>query len=427
MVGTNSLPPCRCATGGRAGDEGDSLPLCNGGRVRDGGHVTLELNKVIDQVDALASSTASAMAQAGELLDEVRGWLHKYANRFEELKARASEFGAAIPTDEPLDATHPAPAMPERFTVIGADGSAIPPDRHSTALYYLINTASLTYRHGSGQQPIAFSTPDLRYTTENLYEGRLLVQGNLLDVRRDTAEIARLADAAEAEAEPRDVPLVALTDGTLLLWVLEESPEELRRKKVADYVRHLDRLRQVGAAPGAFISRPRYPDVLRLVWLAQLGEHASRQAMEDNPFLGLADRSLFDFLTPGQRSAYFVSPSPVNRSYAEVGHSIGFFYVNVGDEGQTEIARVETPEWVYQSPALLDRLHGAIIGQCQLVTPYPYVLARAHELAVITTDERRQLESFIESALLRHGVQGQPSQKALLKSLTGGAKRAFRK
>ncbi len=394
----------------------------------------LELNKVISQVDALASSAASAITQAGELLDEARGWLRKYAGRFEELKARASEFGAAIPTDEPLDATHPAPAMPERFTVLGADGSAIPPDRHSAALYYLINTASLTYRHGSGQQPITFSVPDLRYTTEDLYEGRLLVQGNLLDVRRDTAEIARLADAAEAsaaEAEPYDVPLVALTDGTLLLWVLEESPEELRRKKVADYVRHLDRLKKAGAAPGAavggFISRPRYPDVLRLVWLAQLGENASRQAVENNPFLGLADRSLLNFLAPGQRSACFVSPSPVNKSYAEIGHGIGFFYVNVGDENQTEIARVETPAWVWQSPKLLDRLHGAIIAQCRLVTPYPYVLARAHELAVITTDERRQLESFIESALLRQGVHGQPSQKALLKSLTGGAKKSFRK
>ena len=285
----------------------------------------------------------------------------------------------------------------------------------------------------AGSSPSPFSAPDLRYATEDLYEGRLLVQGNLLDVRRDTAEIARLADAAEAEAARRPpkpsrvLPLVALTDGTLLLWVLEESPEELRRKKVTDYVRHLDRLKKAGAAPGAFISRPRYPDVLRLVWLAQLGENASRQAMEDNPFLGLADRSLFDFLAPGERSACFVSPSPVNKSYAKVGHSIGFFYVNVGDENQTEIARIETPAWVWRSHKLLDRLHGAIIAQCRLVTPYPYVLARAHELAVITTDERRQLESFVEAALLRHGVLGQPSQKALLKSLTGGAKKSYRK
>jgi len=388
--------------------------------------VTLELNKVMGQVDDLAREAASSISQASERLDEARGWLRKYADRFEELKARAEHFGAAIPTDEPLDASHPAPAMPDRFTVIGADGSAIPPDHHSAAMYYLVNTASLTYRHGSGEQPIAASIPKLGYTTGDLYEGRLLVQGNLLDVRRDTAELARLADAVKAE--PRGVPLVALTDGTLLLWVLEESPEEQRRKKAQAYVQHLARLKNAGAAVGGFISRPRYPDVLRLVWLAQLGERASKQAMEDNPFLGLADRSLFDAglrLAPGERSTCFVSPSPVNKSYGD--HQIGFFYINVGDENQTEIARIETPEWVWRSPELLSRLHGAVIAQCRLVTPYPYALARAHELAVITTDERRQLESFVEAALLRHGIRSQPSQKAFLKSLTGGAKRAFRK
>ena len=268
----------------------------------------------------------SAMTQAGELLDEARGWLHKYADHFEELKARASEFGAAIPTDEPLDATHPAPAMPERFTVIGADGSAIPPDRHSAALYYLINTASLTYRHGSGQQPIAASVPDLRYSTEDLYEGRLLVQGNLLDVRRDTAEIARLADAAEAEAEPRDVPLVALTDGTLLLWVLEESPEEQRRKKVADYVstpgspeasrRSARRVHQPAALPrraaiglaGAIgrgrIQRKPWKTILSWAWPTAACLIFSRRASV---------------------SACFVSPSPVNKSYAEVEHQHRLF------------------------------------------------------------------------------------------------------
>jgi hypothetical protein len=387
--------------------------------------VTLELKEVINRVDELAREAANSILQSSELLDEARGWLNKYADRFEALKASAPEFGTAIPTNEPLNATHPVPDMPERFTVIGADGSVIPPDRHSAAMYYLINTASLTYRHGSGQQPIAASLPDLRWKPNDLYEGRLLVQGNLLDVRRDTAEVARLAEAAEAEPREAQAPIVALTDGTLLLWVLEESPEELRRKKIQAYVHHLTRLRNAGAVPGAFITRPRYPDVLRLLWLAQLGEHVSKQAMEDNPFLGLADRNLFDLLPPGQRSACFVSPSPVNKQYE--GHRIGFFYLNVGDKDQTEIARVETPEWVWQSSELLERLHGAVMAQCRLVTPYPYVLARAHELAVITTDERRQLESYVESALLRHGIRGQPSQKAFLKSLTGGAKRAFRK
>jgi len=384
--------------------------------------VTLELNKVMNQVDALAREVEANIQQTSRQLDEAREWLHEHANRFEELAGLARQFEAAIPTDEPLNATHPVPAMPEYFTVIGADGSAISPDRHSAAMYYLINTASLTYRHGSGQQPIAFSEPELAYKTNDLYEGRLLVQGNLLDVRRDTAEIKRLADAAQVE--PQDTSLIALTDGTLLLWVLEDLPEDQRRKRIEDYTIQMSRLKAAGAIVGAFISRPRYSDVLRLVWLAHLGKSASRDLI-DKQTRGLADRSLFDFLAPGERSAVFVSPSPVNNQYGE--HRIGFFYVNVGNENQTEIARIEAPGWVCGSPEWLNRLHGAVMAQCRLVTPYPYVLARAHELAVITTDERRQLEAYIESALLHYGIHGHPSQKAFLKSLTGGAKRAFRK
>jgi hypothetical protein len=384
--------------------------------------VTLELNKVMNQVDALASEAEANIQQASRQLDEARGWLHKYADRFEEFKARAFEFKAAQPIDEPLDARHTVPDMPERFTVIGADGSTIAPDHHSATMYYLINAASLTYRHGSGEQPVTASVPTLGYKSEDLYEGLRLVAGNLLDIRRDTAEIKRLADAAETE--PLGVPLIALTDGTLLLWVLEDLPEAQRQKKIEEYVSHLARLKAARAAAGAFVSRPRYSDVLRLVWLAHLGQDASSDVI-DKQTRGLNDRGLFDFLAPGERSAVFVSPSPVNRQYGE--HRIGFFYVNVGNENLVEIARIEAPGWVCGSPEWLDRLHGAVMAQCQLVTPYPYVLARAHELAVITTDERRQLESFIESALLRHGIRGQPSQKAYLKSLTGGAKRAFRK
>jgi hypothetical protein len=384
--------------------------------------MTLELNQVMTQVDDLAREAEANLRQAGRQLDEAREWLRQYADHFEELKTRAPEFSAAIPIDEPLGATHNTPGTPERFTVIGADGSTIAPDHHSATMYYLINAASLTYRHGSGEQPVAVSIPTLGYKSQDLYEGLKLVAGNLLDVRRDTAEIERLADAAEAE--PRDVPLIALTDGTLLLWVLEDVPEDQRRKKIQDYVSHLARLKAAGAVVGAFISRPRYSDVLRLVWVAHLGKDASRDVI-DQQTRGLADRGLFDFLSPGERSAVFVSPSSVNHLYGE--HRIGFFYINVGGENQVEIARIEAPGWVCGNEEWLNRLHGAVMAQCRLVTPYPYVLARAHELAVITTDERRQLESFVESALLRHGLRGQPSQKAFLKSLTGGAKRAFRK
>ena len=54
---------------------------------------------------------------------------------------------------------------------------------------------------------------------------------------------------------------------------------------------------------------------------------------------------------------------------------------------------------------------------------YPYVLARAHELALISTDERRDLEEMVTAALRRQGLDPRPSEKAWQKELTGGAKR----
>jgi NurA-like 5'-3' nuclease len=57
---------------------------------------------------------------------------------------------------------------------------------------------------------------------------------------------------------------------------------------------------------------------------------------------------------------------------------------------------------------------------------YPYVLARAHELALISTDERRDLEEMVVGALRRRGLDPRPSEKAWQKGLTGGAKRRHR-
>lgn len=39
-----------------------------------------------------------------------------------------------------MDYVFAAPECPRDFTVVGADGSSIPPDRHSSARYYVINT-----------------------------------------------------------------------------------------------------------------------------------------------------------------------------------------------------------------------------------------------------------------------------------------------
>jgi hypothetical protein len=303
--------------------------------------------------------------------------------------------------------------------VVAADGSQIQPDRHGAALYYLINIGSLIYRHGSGEAPEAESTSTLGYTEDELYENGTLVAGNLLDVRRDLAELTRLADVCTDEQSDLTV---ALVDGSIILWLLENRRGRGRSVsvKVEAYLDQLERIHRSGAVVGGFISRPGYGEVTRLLHLAGVGGDAEQAGQQPNPLEHLPDRALFATLPPGTRSALFVSPKEINHEYyAPRGHEVRFFYLNVVQEGiEPVIARVEVPAWVAQDAAKVSLIHSAIVAQAQITGDYPYALARADELAYISSRERAAFEEMVITALLSAGVRSAPSPKATYKRLT---------
>lgn len=401
--------------------------------------MALELNRLTQTVREMGQSLARQSEDFSRLVEQARTWLTMFADRGPALRETAPAVEAAIPTDEPLDAVVPLPPMPERFTVIGADGTQIGPDRHGMALYYLINIGSLIYRHGSGQTPVAQSIPDLRYRDEDLYEGPFLVAGNLLDVQRDQAEVRHLAELVEAESAGEDSTaalILALVDGTLILWVLENLPTEMKERKIEGYLRQLERIQARGAALAAFTSRPRSGEVGRLLHLACCDGDVARARAEANPLERVPDRLFFSFLPPGARSAFFASPSSVNQTYYRPrGQEVHFCYINVAAEGEEPIvARVEVPVWALRSasaPACDDRegspllalVHGGVVAQCRLAGGFPYVLARADELAFISGPERERLEEMVGAALLAAGLHPDLSPKATYKSLTRGGRR----
>lgn len=389
--------------------------------------MTLELNLLTDVVAEMGRALAGQEQERGQQVEQARAWLSLFATSAAALEGVAAEAGAAIPSTEPLDYVGPLPSIPQRYTVIGVDGSEVQPDRHGLALYYLINIGSLVYRHGSGETPEAHSRPRLYYREEDLYEGTTLVAGNLLDVRRAHAEVEHLAERVEAEPAG---PMLALVDGTLLLWVLEDLPAERRQEKIARYLNLLARIQTGGAALAAFTSRPRYAEVGRLLHLARLGGDVRRAQTEPNPLERLPDQAIFSFLPPGSRSALFASPSPVNvTAYTPRGQRIYFFYVNVAAEGaDPEIARVEVPQWVVTAAApagepLLALVHGGVVAQSRILGGFPYVLARADELAYISGAERELLEEMVGAALLAAGVSADLSTKAFYKTLTRRGRR----
>jgi hypothetical protein len=387
--------------------------------------VTLELSGLAEQVRAMGQQLAVREQEYADLVAQARLWLAQYADQGESLCHPARNFHAAIPTQEPLDAEHPLPAVPERFTFIAADGTEIQPDSHELAYYYLINVGCLVYRHGSGQTPEAYSQPTIGYAEDDIYDRGQLVAGNLLDIKRDLAEITTLAERCVAESP--DATTVAVVDGTLIMWTLADASPDYQREKAQVYIQQLDHIRDSGAVVASFISRPQRSEVTRLLYLASENGDVERARNSDHRMKRLPDYAVFETLAPGARSALFVSPSPINHAYYASAHTIHFFYLNLAAEGSAPaVARIEVPSWVAEDADRLALVHGAIVAQARITGDYPYALVRADELAFISGPEREALEDMVIASLVRAGVRTALSPKKYYKTLTRQGKRKFR-
>lgn len=394
--------------------------------------MSLELNKLTHEVLALSTNAAERLTDLHERLPNAQNLLSAIGVADEALHHKVQlalnlRWGGAMPTDEPVDAAFPAPPHPGRMNVIAADGSQIYPDRHGVALYYLINVGSIVFRCGLAQAPSTATRPTVFYEDADLFEpegGQ--IPSVLIDARRDIRELGELARLAQAEAAA--APTVALLDNGLLLYISLQTPnEKMVAQVLREYLGHLDELQAAGVAVAGVVDRPRAASVVRLLHLHTLPEAALRTELRDlGPFQQLTDAMLFDFLQPGERSALFVNATPANLDdYRPRGHTIHFFYLNAGRPKQEALLRVEVPEWVARDSAKLDWVHAALLEQCRVSDGFPYVLVRAHELAVVTNHEKREFEQMVIGALLKRGLHPSISHKAQGKAWTGSAKKRY--
>ena len=127
----------------------------------------------------------------------------------------------------------------------------------------------------------------------------------------------------------------------------------------------------------------------------------------------MLDRDLFwRLLGEGERSAIFarVDPSPGDPGRVP---DPAFFYLRT----ETEIARVEMPDWTASDPALVDLVHTVALDQCRRGSGYPTVLIEAHEQAVVNGRDRRSFVAMVESALAGRGITPRTSEKNLSKTI----------
>ncbi len=403
-------------------------------------NVALELNKLTGQVEAMGQALAGQQQDADARIGQARAILREKADVTQELLdkinvARLNDAWrrGATPLSASLDARRVPAALPQPATLIAADGSQLYPDRHGMAFYFLVNVGSIVLRQGSGQAPSVDSAPAIFCDPADLFDdsGRLR-DPEYVNAQRDRQEISTLADLAERERQELggDLarPVITLTDGPLRPWASRTDERETRRQ-AQHFRQQLARLRRAHALPAGYVDQPSSGYVLRILELLELPiDRITRDELRKGPFRHLADQALFADLLPNQRTSLFIPeggpavarPPAGAGAGGEADGRIAFFYLNVArkpGESNAVIARVEVPEWVAREPETLDLVQHAIYTDCQL-TGFPYVLARAHEVAVVGSAERADLETMVGQFMMKQGLLTETSNKAWLKRLT---------
>jgi hypothetical protein len=389
----------------------------------------LNLESVLKQVHHLSQTIADNEARVLSTVPEALAALEGASSVDlqlinERIAAAGSRWTGAVPTDEPVNLASPPLAHPETLNLIAADGSQIYPDRHRAVNYTLINIGSILYRHGSRDAPATRQIPHFLIESDEPGNGEAGDMSALwVNGQRDVAEMAELGARAE---ECSGQPSLALLDNSLLLWIalrFQANRSPVIERLLDEYLAALDRLRASGCALAGVIDRPRSQNVVVLLDLIDelLGSEALA-GTRPMTMSGITDEDVFRaFLPPGHRSAQFVLASPLNERFKQAGHEVHAFYLNPGQSGV--ILRVEIPSWVAGNRGLVDVVHAGIIEQCRATHGFPYVLARAHELAVITQQDQQAIQGLLIQLLSRHGIHAQPSGKSRAKGWTGAKRR----
>ena len=332
----------------------------------------------------------------------------------------------ALPVTERLDFHAPAPDLPAQATLIAADGSQINPDRHAPVLYALVNVGAIILRLNSGEAPILRTESQLLFDDELFTTSGMPLTDGMMALRRDLKERTKLYDLAVEFGSP-GIPVITFTDGPIELWGAKDGEDASAfAESLTNYLAVLSKLQDRGISTAGYVDKPAADLVVRLLEISEAAGDDLQKLREFHPLRGVSDRWLFGdrkepLLGPGERSAVFAFQSK-SEKYYQAGLALHFFYLNVGSENRPWPVRVEIPRWVAEDPARLDMLHAVLVNQCRMLgaKPYPYLLHRAHETAVVTHDEKQQVDQMLILELQRHGGEtDDASYKQAAKDLPG--------
>lgn len=382
------------------------------------------------QIHDKAASAPEEMLRLDELRRKARQILKENTKKQDFLRAKVEQAAkldsflrCAVPQREDLDSAYPLPLVPDSATLIAADGSQIMPSRHEAVTYFLVNVGAIEMQLGSHKVPSTYVHSDLHIAE---YSAQGTFTEEFVSLERDKEERTLLAELAR---KAQTSPIITLTDGPLELWggrSRDREEESHFVESLNEYLRALETLHQLGAATAGYVDKPRADLVVRTLEIALTPQGELKDLRQKHSLRGVTDTDLFlPLLGSGQRSALFAIQSQLAPKYAGP-LALHFFYLNVGTETNPWLVRVELPAWVAENDGLLDSLHASLVAQCKIMgkLSYPYVLHRAHELAVVSHEERQQLTRMILAELQVRGVGvGRVSFKQAAKELPGRTRR----
>jgi len=433
----------------------------------------LDLSKLAGQMHGLSQHlTAEAEANRQRLQLGMKHLEYAFDNQNELVQIQQKWrdrilFANATPV-EPLHTCIDIMVPPKTHTVIATDGSQIAPNHHEIAYCYLLNIGRVVLHYGQNKHPIMDSLPEIFYRPEDLYMSRQwgIRTEEWMSYRRTASEAVVLSELAIAAtgkgdgettrvgrlpplsevANPKGkkgwgdgemgregdggtkvqgqkveenstlstaaserIPTLAMVDGSLIYWFLEQLPYDARDHILPPILESWKDLREAGIPLMGYLSASRSIEGMNFFRLSACPHKAPDcmsfcpNQMEKIPcklFEGLRDTTLWSTqLKPGQRSPLWKSNSRILDLYGD--QQIYFCYVHVG----TEIARVEFPQWVVEDTELFEESLGLMLAQVHKGYGYPVALAESHNQAVVRGGDRSRFFGLLERQMIKAGLK----------------------
>lgn len=389
--------------------------------------MSLDFQSIREQVKQLGENALNRVQEiqkkrelALDLLAENAQDLAKFRQKIEStVRNYDPGLRCGLPVSEGLNEGIQLPNLESQVTILAADGSQITPDRNAEVNFAVINVGAIQMRKGDTEAPITTTESRLLYD-EQLYTPTGTVTDAKLALMRDLEERTILAKLAE-EAVP---PIVTFTDGPMELWIdVVAGQDSVETTEMLEaYMSSLTRLQELEAITAGYIDKPGTRLVVRSLEVMMTPEAKLPDIKNTHPLQGITDIGLYkEILGAGERSAVFALRSQPAKSY-KGSLGLHFFYLNVSRSELPYLARVDIPAWVAEDAESLDILHATLVDQCRVmgVRPYPYLLHRAHETAVVKLQEKDQVTMMIAQELRERGLTiGERSSKQIAKQAGG--------